>query len=243
MDEVIWATSLYAFLRHCNYSSLSRVVLDCGAGGSQPPLSLFYQVGYTTYGIEIAAEPLEQAQRFGAQNDMALNIVGVGLLLLLMAMLLETLTILVRRWVSLPIPLSVNLRILLSVPCILVSVLGLIWFNRTLNLVRIHFLDGEKKLATHGPFHYVRHPLYTALLIGVPPLFVIWYADIIFLIPWLLTFILAHFIVRLEERGLIAVFGDEYRAYMLHVPALIPYKGAGGRRFRKQYDERFSGEG
>jgi len=45
-------------------------------GGSQPPLSLFYHRGYTTYGVEIAAEPLKQAQQFCAQNDMALNIIG-----------------------------------------------------------------------------------------------------------------------------------------------------------------------
>jgi SAM-dependent methyltransferase len=51
-------------------------VLDCGAGGSSPPLSLFYQHGYKTYGVEIAEEPLREAQQFGAENGMALNIIG-----------------------------------------------------------------------------------------------------------------------------------------------------------------------
>ena len=75
MVEVIWATPLYEFLRLCNASSLAKEVLDCGAGGSNPPLSLFYQYGYKTYGIEIAEEALTEAQRFCEENDMALNII------------------------------------------------------------------------------------------------------------------------------------------------------------------------
>lgn len=76
MVEVIWATPLYEFLRRCNASSLAKEVLDCGAGGSNPPLSLFYQYGYKTYGIEIAEGALTEAQRFCAENDMALNIIS-----------------------------------------------------------------------------------------------------------------------------------------------------------------------
>ena len=72
--EVIWATSLYEFLRQCNVSSLGKEVLDCGAGGDYPPLSLFYQYGYKTYGIEIAEEALGKAQRFCREHEMQLSI-------------------------------------------------------------------------------------------------------------------------------------------------------------------------
>jgi SAM-dependent methyltransferase len=72
--EVIWATPLYEFLRQCNASSLGKEVLDCGAGGEYPPLSLFYQYGYRTYGIEIAEEALAKAQRFCRENEMQLSI-------------------------------------------------------------------------------------------------------------------------------------------------------------------------
>ncbi|UCF61403.1 MAG: class I SAM-dependent methyltransferase [Anaerolineaceae bacterium] len=75
MEEIIWATPLYEFLRRCNASPLAKEVLDCGAGGSNPPLSLFYQYGYKTFGIEIAEEALTKAQSFCAKNDMALNII------------------------------------------------------------------------------------------------------------------------------------------------------------------------
>ncbi|MGD9402215.1 MAG: class I SAM-dependent methyltransferase [bacterium] len=76
MIDVIWATPLYEFLRQCNRSPLPKEVLDCGAGGSRPPLSLFYHYGYRTCGIEIAEEALAKAQRFCADTAMALNIIG-----------------------------------------------------------------------------------------------------------------------------------------------------------------------
>lgn len=75
MIEVIWATPLYEFLRRCNASLLTKEVLDCGAGGSQPPLSLFHQHGYKTFGIEIVEKPLEEAQRYCKENDMPLGII------------------------------------------------------------------------------------------------------------------------------------------------------------------------
>ena len=74
MIEVTWATPLYKFLRQCNANSLEKNVLDCGAGGSDPPLSLFYQYGYRTYGIEIEEGPLEEAHEFCRENGMSLNI-------------------------------------------------------------------------------------------------------------------------------------------------------------------------
>lgn len=73
--DVIWATPLYEFLRRCNTSPLEKVILDCGAGGSQPPLSLFYQHGYRTYGVEIAGPALAEASRFSDVKEMPLGII------------------------------------------------------------------------------------------------------------------------------------------------------------------------
>ena len=74
IPEIIWATPLYEFLRQCNASPLERRVLDCGAGGSEPPLSLFYQYGYETYGIEIATHAVDSASQFCRDNGMPLRI-------------------------------------------------------------------------------------------------------------------------------------------------------------------------
>ena len=74
MRKVIWATPLYKFLRYCNDSSLDKTILDCGAGGDDPPLQLFYEYGYKTFGVEVSEDPFRQAKKFCKENNMKLNI-------------------------------------------------------------------------------------------------------------------------------------------------------------------------
>jgi protein-S-isoprenylcysteine O-methyltransferase Ste14 len=161
------------------------------------------------------------------------NLVGVGMHLLLLSLFLEGLTLVVRQRISFPIPLTFETQVCLTVPCVSVCLLGAIWFNRSLDLIGVHLLRGENELITHGPFAYVRHPLYSTLLLTIPPLVIIWLSDLLFFIPWVLAAVVSHYVVRLEERGLIEVFGEDYERYRRYVPALLPYKGAGGQRFRE----------
>ena len=165
------------------------------------------------------------------------NILGVGPHLLLLGFLIEGLTIIAQRWISFPISLTFEKQAILSVPCISVCLLGMIWFNRSLNLIRVNLLDEENKLITHGPFNYVRHPLYSTLLLTILPLVVIWFSDLLFLIPWVVILILSHYIVPLEERGLIKIFGKDYEKYSSFVPPLLPYKGAGGKYYREHCEK------
>jgi SAM-dependent methyltransferase len=77
MDEIIWATPLYEFIKQCNDTALEKTVLDCGAGSDPdraPPLFLFYQHGYKTYGIEIAEDALVSANKFCKKNNLPLDI-------------------------------------------------------------------------------------------------------------------------------------------------------------------------
>ena len=74
MKKVIWATPLYKFLRECNSNPLEKTILDCGAGGDDPPLQLFYDYGYETCGIEVEENPLKQAKNFCRENKVELNI-------------------------------------------------------------------------------------------------------------------------------------------------------------------------
>lgn len=74
MRNLINAFPLYNFLKYCNDSSLKKIILDCGAGGINPPLSLFYDFGYETYGIEISEEQLEKSNLFSNQHNIDLNI-------------------------------------------------------------------------------------------------------------------------------------------------------------------------
>ena len=73
MKEVTRATPLCEFLRQCNASSLEKTVLDCGAGGERPPLSLFHQHGYVCHGVEIDPNPLGQARAFSEENGMEIS--------------------------------------------------------------------------------------------------------------------------------------------------------------------------
>lgn len=75
MKNFIAPSSIYTFLKYCNASNLNKEILDCGAGGFAPPLSVFYDYGYTTYGIEISDEQLEKAKLFCEENEIDLNII------------------------------------------------------------------------------------------------------------------------------------------------------------------------
>ena len=165
------------------------------------------------------------------------NLFGVGLYLLLLGLLFEGFTIAIRQWFSFNFPIALELQVKLTVPCVTVCLAGMIWFNRSLNLIKVNLLNEKKKLITHGPFNYVRHPLYSTLILTIPPMLIIWFSDLIFLIPWILLLILSHFVVSLEERGLIKIFGEEYKKYRRFVPSLLPYKGAGGKHYRKHCNE------
>ncbi|WP_246590751.1 class I SAM-dependent methyltransferase [Paenibacillus sophorae] len=65
---------LYRFLYFCNEVNLDRVVLDCGAGGEAPPLSLFSEFGYSTFGIECDIKQVKRAAEFAKAKDQELNI-------------------------------------------------------------------------------------------------------------------------------------------------------------------------
>jgi len=165
------------------------------------------------------------------------NLLGAGPHLLLLGLLFEGLTIAIRQWVSFHISLTFEMQVILTVPCITVCLLGMIWFNRSLDLIKVNLQNGENKLITDGPFNYVRHPLYSTLLITIPPLMIIWFSDFLFLIPWILMLIFSHCVVSLEERGLIEIFGEDYEQYRRYVPTLLPYKGACSQRCREYYEE------
>lgn len=74
MRNVIRATPLYKFLRYCSSSPLEKIVLDCGAGGDDPPLQIFSDYGFETYGIEVSGEKLKQAHDSCKENNLKLNL-------------------------------------------------------------------------------------------------------------------------------------------------------------------------
>lgn len=74
MNYLIKQVQLYKFLDYCNEYDLEKSVLDCGAGGAYPPLSIFSEFGYKTYGIEISNSQIEKAEKFSEHHNLELNI-------------------------------------------------------------------------------------------------------------------------------------------------------------------------
>ncbi|OPJ62849.1 class I SAM-dependent methyltransferase [Clostridium oryzae] len=75
MKIVFRQVQLYKFLQYCNETNMDKIVLDCGAGGNCPPLALFADHGYKTYGIELSDSQLEKAKEFEKENGLKLNII------------------------------------------------------------------------------------------------------------------------------------------------------------------------
>jgi protein-S-isoprenylcysteine O-methyltransferase Ste14 len=78
-------------------------------------------------------------------------------------------------------------------------------------------------LVTHGPYNYVRHPLYTAAFF--------WSAGLSLLLGslWGIALLIVIFLpavvirIREEEAMLIDEFGEEYRSYASRTWKLLPY--------------------
>ncbi|RUL73625.1 methyltransferase family protein [Dyella choica] len=83
-------------------------------------------------------------------------------------------------------------------------------------------LKQDHELIVRGPYAFVRHPIYTGLLLA-------YFGTGLAIGEWRVligTAILATAFwrkLRLEERWLCELFGDQYRGYMRQVKALVPW--------------------
>ena len=73
------ATPVYSFLSMLQAQPPAEAphplkVLDCGAGGPLPPLTLFRQHGYEAWGVDCSAEQLERARQFCVQHQVEVNL-------------------------------------------------------------------------------------------------------------------------------------------------------------------------
>jgi protein-S-isoprenylcysteine O-methyltransferase Ste14 len=82
-------------------------------------------------------------------------------------------------------------------------------------------LKENHALVTTGPYHWVRHPIYTGLLAAVVGSAI---ARAELRGVWAITLCTIAFLIklRIEERWMRQAFGEEYERYAARVPALIP---------------------
>jgi protein-S-isoprenylcysteine O-methyltransferase Ste14 len=88
----------------------------------------------------------------------------------------------------------------------------------------------QHELVTHGPYRWIRHPLYTmgvTLILAIGLMAANWFILVCGLAA-LASVRLA--VVPVEERALLAAFGERYRDYMQHTGAMWPRMAAPDRR-------------
>jgi protein-S-isoprenylcysteine O-methyltransferase Ste14 len=80
----------------------------------------------------------------------------------------------------------------------------------------------EQTLITAGPYRYMRHPMYTALIVvgvGLGLLSSSWY----FLLPFLATMVVVVFRIPKEEGAMIEKFGERYIEYSQETGRFFPH--------------------
>ncbi len=120
----------------------------------------------------------------------------------------------------------------------IVAIVGFSWGIRALGHFDTFGLDPIKAylrgmtlrqsdFVVRGPYLWVRHPLYSFMLV------LIWSTPdvnsdrLLFNVLWTLWVIIGSY---LEEKDLVSEFGDRYRKYQKTVPMLLPWRGPVGRR-------------
>ncbi len=99
-----------------------------------------------------------------------------------------------------------------------------VWALTTMKLKNVHVLPEVKAgscLVTGGPYHWIRHPMYTALL-TVTLALVCESFSAVRGFSWLLLFATLAVKLSREERCLREAF-DEYEAYRLRTWRLVPW--------------------
>ncbi|OEU41218.1 hypothetical protein BGV40_16160 [Methanosarcina sp. Ant1] len=99
-----------------------------------------------------------------------------------------------------------------------------IWSHKALGRNWSPILEIRKghSLVTDGPYRFIRHPMYAAILligIGVSFLSANWIVTLSYMLP-----VICLYLIRVsdEERMMIEKFGDEYREYMRRTGRLTP---------------------
>ena len=128
----------------------------------------------------------------------------------------------------------------------LLAIAGFIWgvlalrtfdaFGRIPILIHLHGKQlRPPDFVLRGPYLWVRHPLYffTLVLIWSTPN--ITSDRLLFNVLWTFWIVLGSY---LEEKDVVADFGDRYRTYQKTVPMLLPWRGPIGRSLQSSEDLR-----
>ena len=78
------------------------------------------------------------------------------------------------------------------------------------------------QLVTHGPYRWIRHPLYAFALLELFSLALLADSWFLFSFPCIVFVVFRWFVIPREEANLIKVFGEAYEEYRRRTGALVP---------------------
>ena len=124
------------------------------------------------------------------------------------------------RWSSMPLPAWLRWT---GVGIGVADSAFLVWTLHSIgrNLTDTVVTRKNHTLVTHGPYRWIRHPFYVAVLLAILANGLA-AANWFILATGAMTFSLLKFRLEKEEALLIDRFGDEYRAYMARTNRFIP---------------------
>ena len=98
------------------------------------------------------------------------------------------------------------------------------WVFRSLgrNVSETVLTKEHHELVTHGPYRWIRHPLYSmavTLFLAIGLMAANW---LILLFAFIVLAFIRMAVVPLEEKALLATFGDQYRDYMRYTGRMFP---------------------
>lgn len=150
-------------------------------------------------------------------------IVRIGLALpLLVVILLNIFWPVSLDWAKFNVPLWLRIvGLALSVICL--PLLGWVFRSIGKNVSETVLIKADHDLVTHGPYTWVRHPLYGSalvLLISISLVFGDWIVAG-YSVAGILAFRLL--VIPAEEKQLLDAFGEDYESYQDRTGALLPW--------------------
>ena len=123
-------------------------------------------------------------------------------------------------WSSMQIPMAARSA---GVVPLLAGAALLVWTFRSLgkNLTDTVVTRAEHTLVVHGPYRWVRHPLYSSAALMIAALSLIT-ANWFLLVMGIVVFAVLIMRTGTEERNLVARFGDRYQQYMNRTGRFLP---------------------
>ncbi len=113
----------------------------------------------------------------------------------------------------------------------LISIPLLVWAHRALGKYfspDLQIIENHK-LVTNGPYHWIRHPMYTGETIFMIAS-ALESANWLVALPMMLNIAFLYIRVGREESMMIEHFGNEYRSYMEHTGRFFPRLGIKSKR-------------